>query len=597
MASEDMKNGQKQLSTLRFNRRQLMVGASALGVSATMLPGMMAPELTAAQSQTPYGPQGQALAGGRSMNRDEFQKALAEHFKLEKATDTTGQFIWADVTDISTINGILSADLPTAYVVGYIFETLTGGNPWNGWPTAPGLADYYELSKDGTTYTFHLNPNVKWHDGQPFTADDVKFSFDMGLNPDTGSQYASAAKDNIASYRVVDPHTFELKSKGPRAFFIFNSVSVFPIMPQHIWKDVPAKAWKSDPGSTGKDPKRVVGTGPFKFKEWVQGDHVTVLRNDDYYDVKPNVAQITFRVLPDSAAAVESLKKGEIDLFGIEPSQVADVKDTQGLKVTTYDTFDFGWWAYNLDPTKTKVFQDKQVRQALFTALDREAIIEKIFFGFGEVAIGTQPKLSPAYDPSAIKNPYKYSIDDAKKLLADAGWKDTDGSGVVQKNGQKLEFEMVYSQGVLSYSRLLPYLQQQWKLIGAKMTPKAVPFPTLVQMLEDTHEYDTLLLGFSWDASGDQSAMFATDQYNGGFNTMKYSNPKYDALNKQAQVEMDPDKRRQLLIQMSQIVWDDQPVAIYRFGQSNTAYSDQLHNVFVNDYSWAWSHTYLFPTK
>jgi peptide/nickel transport system substrate-binding protein len=355
-------------------------------------------------------------------------------------------------------------------------------------------------------------------------------------------------------------------------------------MPKHIWENVAPEAWPNDPGSTGQDPSRVVGTGPFKFQEWKQGDSVTLVRNDAYYDKQaiPVIDELIMRVLPDPATEVEALKAGEVDIVEVIPApQVEEVKNTEGLKVDIYPGYSFTYVGLNMDKTKTPLFQDVRVRQALFIALDKEAIKNNIFLGYGEVARGTQPKLSFAYAPDRVDETYDYDPERAKKLMADAGWADTNGDGVLEKDGQDFRFELLTSSGGgATLDQLLAEFQQRWKEIGVEMTPKLMEWSAMQDVTDKTHDFQALLQAFVWDPSGSQGVLFRCDAYNGGFNNIKYCNPEYDKLDDEQLRELDREKRRELLIEQSNIVWHDLPVLIYRFGVERPGSSVRMHNYF-----------------
>ncbi|MGI9252261.1 MAG: ABC transporter substrate-binding protein [Thermomicrobiales bacterium] len=532
-----------------------------------------------------------------SINREEWAKAFNERFPMEMAPAPGGTVLWGETSDISTTNMILAADQPTSPFLGLIFEGLVGSSPTDGQPI-PGIADSWERAADGQTYTFHLNPNAAWHDGEPLTADDVIFSLEAQLNPETGSQYTSSVEAAVASYKKIDDHTVEIVSDGPRANFLFDLV--LPVMPKHIWESVPAAEWAADPGSTGQDPARVIGSGPFKFVEWEQGDHATVERNDAYWDTLtghvPNLDRFTLQVFPDETTLIQALKTGQIDATtSVPPAEVEGLKAEDTLQVAVYPTFDFGFYYMNLDPDKTKLFQDHQVREALLRALDRQAINDNIFLGLGEVAVGTQSLLSTAYAPDKIENPYTFDVEAAKKLMDEAGWVDSNNDGVREKDGEPFTFQMTYTEGVATYEQLLPYLQQQWREIGVDMQPNPVPFPTLLDTLLESKDYGMALLGFSWSADPDQKAMFACDQYDGGFNTGKYCNPEYDKIAYAADKELDAAKRLEMLTEASQMVWNDLPIGILRFGEDVSAATTRMKNFLPNDYAggiwsmpWVW---------
>jgi len=588
-----------------MHRRALMARSGALGAGTALGLGL---SRASAQDATPETPTGSIFTPGTpeataeaeqvitSISREDYAKALFEAFPMSDPEQTGGQVILGDSTDIGTVNGLLASDFPTAYITGLIFEYLIGTSVIDG-TIVPGLADSYEIAADGVTYTFRLNPNIKWHDGTPFTSADVVFSFDTLFDAALPVEYASSAAELLASYRAVDDHTFEMVSKFPSAIFLYNAAGAVPIMAKHLWEGIPAAEWAADPGSTGQDPSRVVGTGPYKFKEWVQGDHVTLVPNPDYWDTVtgrvPVHEEWIYQVLPDDLAAVEAVKNGETDILETVPApQVQEVDDVEDVRVDVYPAFDFTYYVPNLRPEKTPVFQDVEVRQALFIALNKQDIVDVIYAGFGEVAVGTQAPLSFAYAPDRFEEKYDFDPERANALLEGAGWVDSDGDGVREKDGIPLAWTMILPEGSTG-DALATEFQQRWADIGADMTPEIIPFPTLIERF-DAVDFEMALLGFSWGPSGDQGPMFACNQIEGGFNREGYCNEEYDALQDQQLRELDPEARRELLIQQSQIVWRDLPVGIFRFAVGRTAVNDRLQNYYVNDYSFIWSFPFVW---
>lgn len=575
--------------------------ASALALAATSAVSLSGGRPALAQDATPATGATPQASGSYpplvSMTRQAYADALFAAFPMSEPAVEGGQVIWGNVSDLSTTNAMLGADDPTNPVLSLVFESLLSTSPIDGQPV-PGLADSWERAEDGVTYTFQLNPAATFHDGEPVTAEDVVFSLDTQLNPDTGSQYTSTVAAAVASYRAIDDHTIEIVSEGPRANFLFDLIA--PVMPKHIWESVPAGEWAADPGSTGQDPSRVVGSGPFKFVEWVQGDHVTLERNEDYWDTVagkvPTIERFTMQVYPDETTMVQALRTGQIDwIDDAPPAEVEGLVAADGLTVTMFPTFDFGFYFMNMDPEKTPLFQDRPVREALFRALDRQAIVDNILLGLGEVAVGTQSLLSAAYAPDRIENRYEFDLDAARALLDEAGWVDGDGDGIREKDGVPLQFEMTYTEGVNTYEQLVPYMQQQWREIGVDMQPNPVPFPTLLDLVITTHDFQMALLGFNWVADPDQKAMFACDQYEGGFNAGRYCNPAYDELAYAADRELDAERRLEMLIEASQIVWEDLPVGIINFGQDASVNTTRMQNFHPNDYTaqvwsmpWVW---------
>jgi peptide/nickel transport system substrate-binding protein len=400
----------------------------------------------------------------------------------------------------------------------------------------------------------------------------------------------------LASYRVVDPQTFEIVSLFPNAIFLYNAVGPIYIVPKHIWENVPVGEWAGDSGSTGQDPARVVGTGPFKFVEWVQGDHVTLTKNPDYYETVtsrvPYVDEVTFRVLPDLNTAVQELVVGGIDLLEtVAAEQTADVQNTEGRAVAIYDTFLFTFYIPNLDPERTPFLPDVKVRQALFTALDKQGMVDNIWAGFGEVALGTHAKLSPAYAPEAYDETWEYDPDRARQMLEEAGWVDSDGDGVREKDGQKLSFSVTLGEGSAQSTLMAAYFQEAWGEVGAECTPELIPFQTQLEQM-DARDFDISALAFGWTPDGDQGSMFSCGAVpeQGGFNYAGYCNEEWDALQEQQLQEFDPEQRAQIMIEQSKIAWNELPYGIFRFAVGRTGYnSDRLRNYYANGFGTVWS--------
>jgi peptide/nickel transport system substrate-binding protein len=536
-------------------------------------------------------PQASPAAGTTSITREEFQCQLMQHFPMEPAAKKGGTIILGESGDISTVNGLLTRDYPTAYITGAIFETMIGLSPIDG-TIVPALADSWDVSADGLTYTFHLNKKAKWHDGVDLTSADVAFSFDAVLDPNTGSPYRTLVNDAVASYDAVDPDTFVIRARDRLVTFMFEGPGSVTIMPKHIWENVGYESWSFDGGSTGSDPSRVIGTGPFKFKEWVQGDHATVVRNDDYYDVIPNIDALTLQVQPNADSAVLALQNKAIDILEvIPPEQTEAVQNTPGMKVAIYNFFEYTAYMFNLDPERTTLFTDPVVRQALFTAVDRDSITRNIFLGYGEPAVGVHPPLSPAYAPDRMTPDFAFDPNKAKEMLASAGWTDSNDDGVVDKDGQKMEFELIYAGGATVVDQLVSYLQEAWATVGVEMEPRATS-----SMLDDleSHDFQMALLALPLSVDGSQTINYSCSAYDNGFNFMKFCNQDWDALDQLQRREFDPAQRRELLIQQSEIVWQQQPVGVIRFGVARTGYSTRLHNFYPNGYGFLWSLSYVW---
>ncbi len=534
------------------------------------------------------------LAGAASsMTRDEFKAQLASHFSIEQPGATGGQIVWASPDDISTTNPLLMTDQTTANVLSQVFEGLIGVSPIDGRPV-PGLADSWDLSADGLVYTFHLNTAAQWQDGVDFTADDVQFSFDAALDPNLNYANRSLVRSVVKSYRVVDADTFEVTALDQFATFLFYGPGQVTIVPKHLWESVPLNRWSFDGGSTGTDLSRVVGTGPFRLTEWKAADRVVLTRNDAYYDVVPSIDTFEMVVQPTAETYVNALKQGDVDIVEILPAaDTAGFQQDPNFTVDVYSIFALtGLWL-NLDGTHQPAFNDVAVRQALMMSLDRQSITDNIYAGFGEPAVGTQPPLSPSYNPSAISPDYAFDPEGAKQLLAQAGWVRNDGDDWVKKDGQELKITLSYGSGDRTVDSLAAYVQEAWKTIGVKVELNVVDGGAFLELINNK-SFDVVLAAQGFFTDGSQGYVFRCDSIATGFNITSYCNQNYDALDEQQIREFDPATRDAMQGQLSQMVWTDLPVLPIRFGEARTGYSSTIHNFFPNGYGFLWSLSYVW---
>jgi peptide/nickel transport system substrate-binding protein len=515
---------------------------------------------------------------GPSKTSAEIRQEIEEQFPIEQPANTEGTYVTGATGDLQSVNPYIVESDPSLAVVGYVFDSLLGGDPDTGQPVPGGVTDYWELADDCVTYTFHLRTDKVWQDGVDLTADDVAFSFEALSDPALASPYTGQFLDAVASWKVIDADTIEIVSNGVRADFLNNAG--FFIIPKHIWESIPRDQWATDPGSTGQDPSRVVGTGPFTFESWTQGQEIRLVRNEQYTPRPVWIKDIVIRIYADGEAQLNAFLTGELDDIGLEPEQVDTVKADPQFTVEDFPYRGFTYYEFNLDPEVTARFQDARVRQAFMYALDRQSIVDNILLGYGEVANGTQPSISYAYAPDQITTKYTYDPEKAKQLLADAGWTDTNGNGTVDKDGVEMDFEFLYPSGAATSDTMVAYFQDAWKAVGIGIKPVAMEFPALIEATTTNPTFEMAMYSFGWDSTFIQDAMFGCDQYQVGFNDMKYCNPDLDALGEQIKVTVDQDARAQLMIQYSNIVNDEQPVGIINFSVAIAAWNNRLHNSF-----------------
>jgi peptide/nickel transport system substrate-binding protein len=487
-----------------------------------------------------------------------------------------GVLIEGSISDISTLMPVVGSDNASFIFQSAIFESLVVPHRETLEPVGI-LAESWEVNEDATVYIFHLREGVTWHDGEPFTADDVKFTYELHMNPEVGSSYTTDLQSKIESIEVIDDMTVQFNLTGTLVDFPIAD-AIYGIVAEHVWADVPAANVISDPGATGTDPSRVVGTGPFIFNEWILGESVSAVRNDDYWGGAPYLDEYIFKPVPDQSALVAQLRTGEIDFGGISEAALREFEGVQDVTIFDFPTQSFTFYGANLDPEKTTLFQDVEVRQAMLYAIDRQALLDSIRFGYGEVAIGTMPVISWAYNPNEIEMTYDYDPEMAEQLLEEAGW--TLGpDGVRQKDGQRLSFTMHTNAGNQVREAYLTAIQQYWAEVGIEMMPQLEPFPALVERITATYDFEVVLIGFNWSADPDQSTMFSCEGYGGGFNFTRYCNPEVDELLQEALRETDRDRRIELYTEFQNIIMEDLPMAILDFPQSFNGVNVRVHNL------------------
>ncbi len=513
---------------------------------------------------------------------------------LEAVAKKGGHITEGATTEVKTFNSMVSSDVPSNNMISLIFNFLVRNNPDTALPyadlaTAVPSRENGGISQDGLTYTFKLRNDVKWHDGQQFTAKDVVYTYTTMQKKELGSQRTSELNDRIESIMATDDYTVVFKLKKIVAPFLVSNM--YAIVPEHILKDVAADQIKAHPFSTG-DAKATIGTGPFKFSSYAKGDNVTVVKNAAYFRGEPALDQYIYKVVKDGNVLVQSLKTGEVDYGAITAALYEEMTKQANVNAQKYDTYNFFFYAYQLDTAKTTLFQEKAVRQALLYALDREAMLKAIRFGLGVVGAGTEPVLSWAYAPDQITTKYTYDAAKANQLLDGAGWvKGADG--IRAKDGKKLSFTLWTFSGDPVVDGYLASMQQLWKAVGVDCIPKTEEFSTFVSRLTESHDFEMAMVGFNWTVDPDQQTMWATQSYGGGFNLGKYSNAQIDDITSKALVELDQEKRKAMYIQMQNILSDEVPSVILYFSQGLVGVSKRAHNFKPNAVSTYWNaHTW-----
>lgn len=550
--------------------------SAASGTTATSATAAGGAATTVSGAATPS--QATGAAASPAPKTSQTSSASGQQFKVEPAQHKGGQIVIGSTGDAKILTSILSEDSSSNTMITMLFNGVMRIDPSTTDPVGD-LAKSWNISPDGMSYEFTLHDGVKWHDGQPFTANDVKFTYDLMLNPKSNAVPYSTVSARIDTVEVADDTHFTIKLKKPNSAFLASNTT-YGVLPQHILKDVEPKLLAQDSFSTGKKG-RTIGTGPFMFDSWVKDDHATVVKNPTYFKGEPNLDKLIFKVVPDQTVEAQQLKTGEIDYGSVQPASYNEMVSQSGLVTHAYDTFSFTQMCFNLDPAKNKVFQDREVRQAIYYAMDRPTIVKSVYFGLASVSVGTMPLISWAYNPDGIKLKYPHDPEKSKQLLDSAGWK-VGSDGIRSKNGVRLSFTLLTGSADQTISELSQVFQQAWKAIGIECKLKTLEWNAFLTRITEVRQFDMYLDGFGFSVDPDQTSMWACSSYKSAFNDAKYCNPQVDKLLQQGLATTDHAKRKQIYTEMDNILMEDLPQMLPFFTKAVTAVNKRAHNVFPN---------------
>jgi peptide/nickel transport system substrate-binding protein len=393
------------------------------------------------------------------------------------------------------------------------------------------LAESMEPSADFLTYTAKLRKDVKWHDGKPFTADDVVFTYEQMLKEENGGWARGQLIFDGKPVKVekVDDYTvkFTLPSVSMSAMEALGNIF---IMPKHIYEGEK---------NIANSPKNAhpIGTGPYKFKEYKAGESLTFEKNEDYFLGTPSIDKVVFRIIADPNTATIALQKGEIDALAISPFDVKKFENDKNVTVMPYDEGRVGYMAFNMG---SKTVQDKNVRKAILYALNRDEIIKASYISdeYAEPAYSFLPRKATYYTDNVEK--HDYNVEKAKELLG----------------GKKLNLKLAYTANNTFQQKQATVMQQNLKAVGIHLELVGMDPTALFQKLETEHsDFDMYLNGYIMGIDPDTfNSLFVTGSPS---NYMHYSNPKVDELFNKGRVETDEAKRQQIYEELQKTIIDD----------------------------------------
>jgi peptide/nickel transport system substrate-binding protein len=476
---------------------------------------------------------------------------------VEGGTLLIGMESEADILDPHTSSGWVTHRVIYQIYESLVAEDLTRADvPYP--PLVPGLAESWDVSPDGLVYTFHLRGGVHFHDGTLFDAEAVKVNIDRMFRRDSPFFSARAAATmyylwkDLDRVEVIDPLTVRFVFQRPFAEFP-RMLTQYAQGSAGMISPVALQRW-GDEGIADHP----TGTGPFRFVERVRGDRIVLERNPDYWGALPCLDRLIFRPLPDPASRVNALQTGEVDLIFVPPPDKIEQLKLAGFAYLQ-GSVPHNWFLFL--NTRDPRFQDLRVRQAIAMAIDKEGLARELLKGAAKAAHSLQAPANPSYDPGFRGLPY--GPERAKALLTEAGWADSDGDGVVEKDGKPFHF--VFQTSVDGSGQLTPvpiarWIQRDLRRIGIDVAVETYEWITYIGIWSSGIKPEIGMNQISWGMTSNYWLDMMVNsrwQAPNGLNTNYYANPEVDRLLDRALSEQDDAKRAALYRQTNAVVMAD----------------------------------------
>ena len=472
----------------------------------------------------------------------------------------------------------ITGGLPNILVNKVLYSTLIKYDP-KSWQPVGDLAERWSLSDDKLAWTFNLRRNVTWHDGRPFTARDVKFTIErLWLNPQVAF-FQRANIQEITRVDIVDDYTVRIVTRVPFVTLPVMLGYLANILPEHILGNYTIDQIRN-PVDFRRNP---IGTGPFRFGEAVLGSHVRLVAYDRYFLGRPKLDAIVFRVVADLEQQLAQLQTGQLDLMIIEPHQVAAVQRMNNVAVVDAAQVNYTFVAFN---NRAEPFTERKVRQALTHAVDRKAILDKIYIGKGRLATGPiNPLVGWAYTDKVHQFPYNPEL--ASRLLEEAGWaKGPDG--IRRKSGQPLKVTLDVDRGNPVREQTAVVTRQYWRDVGVDADVRITEFNALLSRIRTRP--NPLQAWTLWYITPPEADIVGYYHSQGTLNEFGYANPELDKLLDEGRQAFDPKARARAYQQAQKFMAWDAPVIFLVYPAEIQALSKRVQGWIPMGYRDALTH-------
>jgi peptide/nickel transport system substrate-binding protein len=439
----------------------------------------------------------------------------------------------------------------------------------------PRIAKSWEISEDGTEITFYLHEGIKFHDGVELTAKDVAFTYMTILHPEyTGVRYSNfnmlvGAKDykegktdTVPGIEVIDDYTIKFKVEEPHAPLLVSFG--YGILPAHLLEDIPVGELEQAPFNLNP-----IGSGPFKFVEFLTDQHVILEANEDYFLGRPNIDTLVYQKVAQDAIPIY-LQQNRVDYVAISADQFAQVDAMEGIDTYVYEELSYNYICFNM---RQERFADRAVRQAITYGFDRQTYVDIIREGFGIVANAPMPTASWAYTSEGIDT-YDYNPERAAELLAEAGWQ-PGPDGVLEKDGMRLEFEFLVPEGSRQTEQMALLFQQNMEDLGIKVNLVFMEFSAAVDRV-DAREFDTFTMGWSLGVDPDPYGIWHSTSL---WNDPGFYNDESDRLLEAGRRETDPAKRKEIYGEWQRLINRELPTMFLSYGVTISAVNQRVKGI------------------
>jgi peptide/nickel transport system substrate-binding protein len=489
-------------------------------------------------------------------------------------------------SDLQSMTSLVSSDANSRDVQEYLllmplvrFDEKLEPVPW--------LAERWDTVRIGPEtleVTFHLRRDVYWHDGVQTTADDVRFTFDRAIDPATAFPNRSAFDLWSREAEVIDSFTVRLTVR-PHADFL--DAWRLPILPAHILAEVPPEELLRHPFGTVSP----VGNGPFRFLRRVPNQEWAFEANPEFplgLGGRPYLDRLVFRVIPEQTALLTELLTGRIDVYPApNPAQASQIEAADGVTLLSSSNRAYTYIGWN---TRLPLFDDPRERRALSLAIDREALVSALLYGYGEPGVSTsspahwafdvQKDLRPAHDPEA-----------ARALLREAGWQDRDGDGILENaDGVPFRFTLMTNQGNDMRRDVGEIVQAQLRSIGVAVEPRTLEWNTMVSLLDGSinargereRGFQAVTSGWTENFRKDDAPILHSRNLNEPFQETGFSNPRIDTLIDTLNLIVDRDEARPLWAEYHRLLLEEGPYAVLYYPMRLLSHRDRLRGVEID---------------